>query len=413
MNKSSTYCVMPHLAMALQNESDLCCCNINKESWKDNKKQTMYVHSHPLKSVFNSHTRKIISSALDNGIQHKSCQACWDQESVGNSSARQKFNNIFENIQPIPSQPRVLVIKPGNTCNFACRMCNPITSSSWYSDGYELEKANLTSSSWYSNDQSDRVANITFNEYTKTFDTVRNSFNRDNTEFWDTLKEWIVNLVYIDIYGGEPFLSPAMFELLEHGASIGCAKYIELNIHTNASIFNTRYVEILKQYKKVSFRVSIDSHIPSHLEYIRHKADYNQVIENTVKFKNLLGQSPNVNMGITNTITPLNVFYVDETVQWLVSNLELPVAINIVHTPEYDIRHLPIPVKRYLIENTQTTEVTNFLQQTISGCDIEWPKFCKATDRLDQLRKQSFAKTFPDWWKILNPYWVKWDSVCN
>jgi MoaA/NifB/PqqE/SkfB family radical SAM enzyme len=292
-------------------------------------------------------------------------------------------------------------------------MCNPVTSSSWYSDGYELEKANLTSSSWYADDQSDRVASTTFNEYTKTFETVRNSFNRDNTEFWDTLEEWIKNLVFIDIYGGEPFLSPAMFELLEHGASIGCAKDIELNIHTNASIFNTRYIEILKQYKKVSFRVSIDSHTPEHLEYIRHKADYNQVINNTINFKKILSQSPNVNIGITNTITPLNVFYVDQTNKWLADTLELPVGTNIVHTPEYDIRHLPIPVKRYLIENTQNTQVTNFLQQTISGCDIEWPKFCKATDRLDQLRKQSFAKTFPDWWAMLEPYWVKSESICN
>jgi hypothetical protein len=97
---------------------------------------------------------------------------------------------------------------------------------------------------------------------------------------------------------------------------------------------------------------------------------------------------------------------VDQTTQWLVSNLELPVGINIVRTPEYDIRHLPVPIKEYLIKNTQATQVTNFLQQTIPGCDIEWPKFCKATDLLDQLRNQSFAKTFPDWWAMLEPYWV-------
>ena len=394
MNKSSTYCVMTHVGMALQNDSDFCCCNINKESWKDNKKETMYVHSHALKSVFNSHTRKIISAALDNGIQHKSCQACWDSESVGNMSARQKFNSVFENIEPLPSQPRVLVIKPGNTCNFACRMCNPATSSSWYQDGYNFEPTNLS-----------------FKEYTRQFETIRNSFNADHVEFWDELKTWIKDLVFIDIYGGEPFLAPAMFDLLEHGVSIGCAKNIELNIHTNASIFNTRYIEILKQYKKVTFRVSIDSHIPEQLEYIRHKADYNQVIENTVKFKNLLSQSPNVNIGITNTITPLNVFYVDQTNQWLINNLELPVGTNIVYTPEYDIRHLPVPIKEYLIKNIQTTQVTNFLQQTIPGCDIEWPRFCKATDRLDQLRNQSFAKTFPDWWAMLEPYWVNSENI--
>lgn len=380
---------MTHLGMALQNESDFCCCNVNKESWKNNKKEVMYVHNHPLKLAFDNPTKKIIAAKLDHGIQHQSCQQCWDLESVGNSSPRQRFNNKFGDIEPLPTQPRVLIIKPGNTCNFACRMCNPETSSSWYHDGYSLESPNLS-----------------FNEYTRQFETIRNSFNSDHVEFWDELKVWIKNLVFIDIYGGEPFLSPAMFDLLEHGIAIGCAKDIELSIHTNASIFNTRYLEILKQYKKVNFQVSIDSHIPAQLEYIRHKADYNQVIDNTVKFKKILGQSSNVNMRITNTITPLNVFNVDQTIQWLVDNLKLSVNVNIVHTPEYDIRHLPVPIKQYLIKNIKNTQVTNFLQQTIPGCDIEWPQFCKVTDRLDQLRKQSFAKTFPDWWKMLKPYWI-------
>jgi organic radical activating enzyme len=286
-------------------------------------------------------------------------------------------------------------------------MCNPVTSSSWYSDGYELEKANLTSSSWYSDSQSRPVADITFNEYTKTFETVRNSFNGDNLEFWNTLKEWIANLVYIDIYGGEPFLIPAMFDLLEHGVNIGASQNIEINIHTNASIFNERYLKILGQYKQVSFHVSIDSSTPAQLEYIRHKSKFISVIENSKKFKEFIKNHPNISMTITNTITPLNVFYVDKTTKELSDMLELPIVINIVTNPEYDIRHLPIQVKQCLIENLSTSQVVNFLQQTIPGCDLEWPKFCQTTDMLDQLREQNFAETFPEWWTFLEPHWVK------
>jgi MoaA/NifB/PqqE/SkfB family radical SAM enzyme len=394
MNKSNTYCVMPHIGLALQNESDFCSCNLNKESWKNNKKEVMYVHSHSLKSVFDNPTRKIIAATLDNGIQHKSCQVCWDLEKAGNSSSRQRFNNLFGDLEPMSNQPRVLVIKPGNTCNFACRMCNPATSSSWYHDGYNFEPTN-----------------ISFGEYTRQFETIRNSFNKDHSEFWDELKHWIKNIVYIDIYGGEPFLAPAMFDLLDHGVKLGYAKDVELRLHTNASIFNLNYLEILKQYKKVHFHVSIDSHIPEQLEYIRYRADYSQVIDNTIKFKKLLSHATNVKMSITNTITPLNVFYVDQTIHWLVEYLQLSVNTNIVTTPEYDIRHLPVPIKQYLIENVKTADVNNFLQQTIPGCDIEWPKFCKATDRLDQLRNQNFAETFPDWWAMLKPHWIKSDSA--
>jgi MoaA/NifB/PqqE/SkfB family radical SAM enzyme len=408
MDKSSTYCVMPHLGMALQNESDFCCCNTNKSSWQDNKRNVMYVHSHDIKSSYNSHTRKIIAASLDNGRQHPSCQACWDAESTNNQSKRQEFNKLFGEVTPLSDQPRVLIIKPGNTCNFACRMCNPVTSSNWYHDGHELEKENLTSSSWYATARPPGyAASLTYNEYTRTFETIRNSFNQDNTEFWNTLKQWIENLVYIDIYGGEPFLIPAMFDLLEYGVNIGVSKQITINIHTNASIFNQQYLEILAQYKQVSFKVSIDSSDPAQLEYIRHKSNYDTVIENSKKFNEITKKYTNINMAITNTITPLNVFYIDKINKELMEIFELPIVINIVTTPEYDIRHLPVSVKQYLIDNLSSSIVVNFLKQTIPGCDVEWPKFCQSTDKLDQLRGQSFAKTFPDWWNMLKPFWVK------
>lgn len=406
MDKSSTYCTISHLGMAVQNQSDFCSCNVNKESWQNSKKEAMHVYSHPIKTAFKSHTRKIIAAALDHNIKHPSCQVCWDLEETGKDSFRQNYNKKFGNITPLPDQPRILVIKPGNTCNYACRMCNPTTSSSWYSDGYELEKANLTSSSWYSDGTSSQVANITFNEYTKTFDTIRNSFNRDNTEFWHTLKEWISNLVYIDIYGGEPFLVPAMFDLLEHGVNIGASQNIEINIHTNASIFNEQYLKILSQYKKINFHVSIDSMIPAQFEYIRYKSNYASVIENSKKFKEFIKDYPNILMSITNTITPLNVFYIDNTTKDLSSMFRMPVQINLVTTPEYDIRHLPIPVKQHLINNLSTGSVVNFLKQSIPGCDVEWPKFCQTTNKLDQLRRQRFAEIFPEWWNMLNPHWV-------
>lgn len=409
MDKSKTYCVMPHMGIAFQNNADLCCCNINKASWQDKKRNTMFVYSHPLGSAFSSHTRKMIAASLDNGIQHPSCQQCWDLENAGKESTRQVLNNKFGSLEPLPDQPRILIIKPGNTCNFACRMCNPMTSSSWYKDGYEIEKEGLPSSSWYENIRSkDEVATLTYNEYTKTFETIRNSFNQDHEEFWNTLKKWIENVVFIDIYGGEPFLAPAMFDLLEHGVNIGASKNIAIGIHTNASIYNSKYLEILSQYKSVAFNVSIDSAVPEQLEYIRHKADFDIVIENSKKFIDYFKDFSNVKMGVSLTLTPLNVFYVDTAIRDIEKLIGIaPSGVNIVHTPEYDMRHLPVPVKQYLIENIKEPVTVNFLKQTIPGCDIEWPKFCRATDKLDQARGQSFAKTFPEWWQLLEPYWVK------
>ena len=404
---------MPHIGMAVQNHADFCCCNLNKRSWKNNKQEIMFVHQRFSSSIFNNPTRKIIAAALDNNIKHPSCKVCWDHEETGAVSVRQTLNERYGDLAPLPDQPRILIIKPGNTCNFACRMCNPMTSSSWYSDGYEIEKAGLTSTSWYSDDHigieqscQDAMSITTINEYARSFEHIRNSFNRDNDEFWGMLKSWIKNLVFIDIYGGEPFLIPAMFDLLDYGVKIGASKNIELGISTNASIFNDRYLDILGQYKKVELYLSIDSMDAKQFEYIRYKSNFNSVIDNCKKIHETIKKYPSIETIITNTVTPLNVFYVDQTMQQLADLFAVPAKVNIVTTPEYDIRHLPLPVKQYLIENISKKVVVNFLKQTIPGCDVEWPKFCKTTDLLDKSRNQSFSETFPEWWEKLKSHWV-------
>lgn len=391
----------------MQNKSDYCCCNLNKESWQDNSRQVIQVHSHPLKTAVKSFTRKLLSTALDRNIRHPSCQLCWDIEDANGVSARMQYNKKFEHLIDTGSQPRVLIIKPGNTCNFACRMCNPLTSTNWYADGYELEKADLGSSSWYSEDHSGQAAALTFNEYTRTFETVRKSFGSNNEEFWGTLKEWISNLEYIDVYGGEPFLIPPMFDLLDHGVTLGASNRITVQLHTNASIFNEQYANILTHYKQVNFVSSIDSMDPAQFGYIRHKGNLETTTTNLNKFTGLFQNHPNITNSVCLTITPLNVFYIDQIKQDLEKAFGLEVSVNIVTTPEYDIRHLPVPVKTMLIDTLQDQLIVEFLKNTIPGCDIEWPKFCRATDKLDQLRNQSFADVFPEWWKILEPYWVK------
>ena len=70
MEKSNTYCIMSHTGMALQNNADFCCCNLNKESWKDNKHEVIRVYSHPLKTAFKSYSRKLIATKITCPFYH-------------------------------------------------------------------------------------------------------------------------------------------------------------------------------------------------------------------------------------------------------------------------------------------------------------------------------------------------------
>ena len=388
MDQSKTHCVMPHKALALQNNGDFCVCNINNMSFETKTREVMYVHNTHLKDAWNSHTRKMISAALDRDRELPACSRCFDLEKSGSSSTRTQFNKSFESLPDITTQPQVFILKPGNTCNLACRMCNPATSSGWYRDAYQLAIKNEGFVG-------------TANEYSKTFEHIRNSFNRDNTEFWDTFVEWLPNMVFVDIYGGEPFLTPALFDALEKVANAGQSHNTALQFHTNLTMFNPHYLEILSKFKSVKIGLSIDSDQFNELEYIRYPVKADTVFDNLQKFKQTSKEYSNINFGICITITPLNVWRMSDIKKNL--NQYLPTYVNFVTSPgEYDIRHIPLPVRKIIAK--QNPSVANFIMQTVPGCDVLWPKFWKHTKDLDQLRGQSFEDTFPEFYELIEPY---------
>ena len=388
MDQSKTHCVMPHKALALQNNGDFCVCNINNMSFETKTHEVMYAHNTSLKDAWTSHTRKMVAAALDRDRELPACSHCFDLEKSGATSARIKFNKMFDSLPDVTTQPQVFILKPGNTCNLACRMCNPATSSSWYKDAYHLAVKNEGFTG-------------TATDYAQTFEHIRNTFNKDNTKFWDTFVEWLPNMVFVDIYGGEPFLNPALFDALERVVDTGQSNNTALQLHTNLTVFNPLYLEILSKFKKVTIVLSIDSDQDAELEYIRYPVKSTVVFDNLKKFKQASALYNTIYFHITTTVTPLNVLNISRIQQKL--NRYFLTNINVVTSPgEYDIRHIPLPVRK-IIAN-RNPNIANFIMQTVPGCDVLWPKFWQHTKDLDQLRKQSFEDTFPEFYKLIKPY---------
>jgi organic radical activating enzyme len=389
MDQSKTHCVMPHKALAIQNNGDFCVCNINNMSFETKTHEVMYAHKTSLEDAWNSHTRKMVAAALDRDRELPACSHCFDLERSGSRSPRKTFNSLFDALPNLTTQPQVFIIKPGNTCNLACRMCNPATSSSWYKDAYQLAVKN-----------EGFVGTAT--EYSQTFEHIRNSFNQDNTEFWDTFVEWLPNMVFVDIYGGEPFLNPALFNALERVADAGQSQNTSLQLHTNITIFNSKYLEILSKFKSVQIGLSIDSDQIKELEYIRYPVKADLLFDNLEKFKQIPQQYHNINLAINITVSPINVFNIRK-IKTNLTKHRLPTGLNLVTSPgEYDIRHIPLPVRKIIA--SRNPNVANFIMQTIPGCDIYWPKFWQHTKDLDQLRGQSFEDTFPEFYELIKPY---------
>lgn len=389
---ANTYCVLSHISIAVQNDGDFCVCNLNTESLKSNKtKKVLKIHEDGLEEAWNSFTRKMIATGLDHGKRLPSCDYCWHLEDRGDRSPRQLYNETFKDVEVSKTQPKVLIIKPGNVCNLACRMCQPSTSTSLYQDFYKLDTTRKKFSG-------------NFKEYTKNFEDIRNGFNPDNKLIWDVLDKWWSNLAFIDVYGGEPMLVPAFWNSVKFAVKQNAAKDISIQLHTNGTIWNEEYNELLTHFKQVRLNVSIDSHIKTHLEYIRHKSNSETVFDNLQRFVELAKSNTNITIAVTITISSYNIFYVDDTIEYF-KNLGIPISINLVTKPElYDIRHLPQSVKNLLLTHVKNEVLLSALRQTIPGCDIEWPKFCQELSIIDDIRKQSFADTFPEWYEILKPH---------
>jgi MoaA/NifB/PqqE/SkfB family radical SAM enzyme len=398
MEKSKTYCVMPHIGLSIQNHGDICVCNQNNRSLKNANGEVIFIHKDRLQDSWASPTRKEIIDALDNGIEHEACGGCFGQEKSGVFSQRQGLNYVFKDVIPSDTQPKVLIIKPGNVCNLACRMCNPATSSSWYNDAYKLEV------------KYDGVTE-SFVKWTKNFEHIRNGFHSTNIEFWNNLTEWLPNLEFLDIYGGEPMLSTELFNSLGKIADQGLSKNTSLRLHTNVTIYNERYLEILSKFKSVDLSLSIDSHDPVQLNYIRYPAQAEQIFENVLKIQKYFQQHSNhVTIDIALCINALNIYDSGQIYNEL-KKYGWNVGFSIVYSPtEYDIRILPIEVKNQILEKNKNFEFDrhenwkNYILQEVSDAELLFKKFWQTTKDLDEFRNQSFEETFPEYYSHLKKY---------
>jgi organic radical activating enzyme len=383
---------MPHIGLAIQNDGDFCACNINNWSYTNRRQEVLFADKNTLTEAWASPTRKMLAAGLDHGKNVDSCSPCKNLEASGKTSTRQLLNQRFEHLEPLSDQPRVMILKPGNVCNLACRMCNPATSTSWYQDAYKLAVAH------------DGFTG-TQQEYTKKFEIIRSAFDRENP-IWETMEQWLPNIEFFDIYGGEPFLTPGLFRVLKTVADADKSSTVNLQLHTNATIWNPNYLDTLTKYREVRIGISIDSDRPEQLEYIRYPVEATVVFKNLQLYIEWSKNHPNVELYICVTPTPLNIFYLDQIKKNLSEYGLVVETKNFVYSPtEYDVRHIPLPVRQVLAQKLSYDPTTvNFLMQTIPGCDVAWPKFWKITKELDRIRGQSFESTFPEFYELIKPY---------
>lgn len=306
-----------------------------------------------LEEMQSSNEYKQLISDNCNGVKSIYCTRCWDKEYLGLKSKRQQDQHLDTVLRKINSHYLKIDSALGSTCNAACVICGPGSSSLWQKY-IPIDKQTQKSQIW----------NITY----------------QNLE----------QIVQLDFGGGEPWLNEVdkQEELFDKLIQTGLSKKIKIRYNTNGSLYPKKLLEKLRHFRQVEITLSIDD-IEDRFEYNRWPLKWHTVLSNIEKLKQLSKDSSNILLTINFTVSVFTWLRAEQFTKWAEQFGINKVNFNILTSPKiYSIKSLPVD---------KINSKTPF--DDIIGTDLinDWSdKFQEHVDLLDQKRKTEWRKIFPE-----------------
>ena len=185
-------------------------------------------------------------------------------------------------------------LRLSNHCNFRCRMCYHGSSSSWYDYwGYILDKPEYQ------------------NENPRIITAGENGIGKFSDENIDTIRK-------IYLAGGEPFITPSTFELLDKFSDEQASRVTVL-INTNLSTLTYKGINILDKLKKFKF-VNISCSCDGYGkigEYQRPGFNSDRFFNNLQTLVDFKSQHDNFIIQIDYTISTINMYHSFEFIDYV------------------------------------------------------------------------------------------------
>lgn len=196
-----------------------------------------------------------------------------------------------------------LHINFSNRCNLACRMCG------------------VNSSSMLGRESIPHL----FDKPTAFFEKI---YLDTQSMFYKSILENLENIRYLHFSGGEPFLQPGMWDILEHLEKINRFD-VTLQYNTNGTVkLNKRQKELLLKFKEIQFHISMDG-IKELAEYIRTGLNWNSWLRNFKDLKSIF------NPEIIVTVSVYNLNNLDQIFNFFKFEEQVKCTLNYVYTPLY------------------------------------------------------------------------------
>lgn len=329
------------------------------------------VNNSTLHDAFYGERMSALRQELLEGKKSSGCNHCWERENKGLVSNRIRHLGLLKKdlltVELDDVKIRSLDLKPGNTCNFKCRICSPTRSSLYEQEHRKHHQIAVKKVNWA----------------------------EDTTETINEILKLLPSLSNIDMYGGEPFLIKPLLNLVKTAVEQGHASNIRLHYNSNGSVYPSDFIDYWKHFKHIDIQFSIDN--TGQRFELERGGSWDQVDSNIRKLVGL--GLPNVKISIMPAISIMNIFYIDEVFDWA-SDLGLDVNPLYVTEPAgFDLRNLTADA-RELINSKFKNHPWPMLQSTLNYINStpvsNGQEFIKLCQYFDSLRDQSFELSHPE-----------------
>ena len=389
---SDTFCplLFQHLATHPHGGVTHCCIADHRQSLSSSRDGDRFynLNRDTVHDTMNSDSYKAARLEVLDGKKPKACLRCYAEEAKGMNSKRvEEIKNYPEYTIDVARevtdstgymkdvQLEFVELRLGNTCNVACRTCNPASSSKWRNDY-------------------DKLQNATTFQLTD-YNTMEGFRWPERTGFWEDLLQHCDKVKTFYINGGEPMLSKEHFAFLQRLVDMGKTD-IKLWYNINMTLMNEKVIDLWRKFDHVKISCSIDD-LGDRNHYIRYPTKWNDVEKNFLRLK-----TEGFEMDITQTVSWMNYSTLGDFYNEFHNKHGIFVHHNYVYDPDVlSPAVLPKAMREDIHKNFEGVFdewKLKELKTMFGGPDKpkKWEQAKEYTRNLDEIRNQDIENFLPE-----------------
>jgi hypothetical protein len=387
--RPATLCMAPwtHTYLSPQTERRMCCASRepaqNFQQYIDTASGTGVYRPITLEQHWNSEHMRSVRRRMMSGETLPECAVC-NEKLLNTDVYRTYFNSLFghkyEECMSATDQTGRTSVQPvswdyrfSNLCNFKCRMCGDMLSSSWESEQrqHDMIDWNNPKNSWMQPNIRQQISQFQDTQI--------------EAEFAEAVEQHRVEEVYW--VGGEPLMYEQHWRYMRRIIELGDGPRVYARYNTNLSRVHygghSLFRDVLSNLRDWQICASIDGTGQTG-EYIRTGMVWPVFLENFKRGLEIARHRRQMRLDFTLTLPGL---FEVENMQRLANELDVDILAKVVFSFTPDIIMSPLALPRQLLNNTIDSLVTQLPAGALQ-------------DVLLQLKhRPTFAEQWPDSWQ--------------